>query len=628
MSSSKHFSLITDKKSYEQLSASSLQLLEEFNVEKVVFIDEKEITDTFSKDTFVLVYLCDKAVKKVIPRLKESGCVMGFLPHEESPALTNGFHLKKSFNKILKEVCTSDKVVETDLLYCNDKPVLSTVVIGDIMKYITSKNRTSWVKGIKGFFKFIKGLKKIRAKLYTIKSDDKEEIEVAATDILIVQHNKNNIVSRVLMENSFANDGMFHTLIFAPRSLLQLISALLIKLFIGNFQKNTSFNFLGHIKTNEIKIKGDPEAKYSVDNMLYHGIDLTLTIKPGLKIIPTSQLKYAEGDYQNKKKYQIDKLPKGEARKQIITQTLPWIQFASTEEYKDLFTTLRENAKPKQTYVVLMILSVILATFGLFSNSSPVIIGAMILAPLMSPIISLSMGVLRQDIALIRTSVITVLIGLGVGYLFAIIITLITPLTDLNMEISSRIKPTIIDLGVAVISGAAGAYAHSKEEVAKTLAGVAIAVALVPPLAVSGIGIGWGNWNVFWGAFLLLLTNLTGMVLAGSLTFLLAGYSPMHLARKGILIFSFIVLALSIPLGYGFFRLVQENRIIQSVNHYEVDTTEIKDVSIVRFKPLTLSVNLVSDKTLSDQEISRIKTEIEDIIGEDIILEIQMSIRK
>ena len=124
------------------------------------------------------------------------------------------------------------------------------------------------------------------------------------------------------------------------------------------------------------------------------------------------------------------------------------------------------------------------------------------------------MGLLRQDGQLIRYSLKSIGLGLLLGYLCAILITWMTPLTTVNLQILARVRPNLLDLGIAVGSGIAGAYAHSKKEVAKTLAGVAIAVALVPPLAVSGIGIGWMNWGVFSGALLLLVTNLAGMVLA------------------------------------------------------------------------------------------------------------------
>lgn len=236
------------------------------------------------------------------------------------------------------------------------------------------------------------------------------------------------------------------------------------------------------------------------------------------------------------------------------------------------------------------------------------------------------MGVLRQDKKIMQDSLVTIGSGILFSYIAAIILTLITPLYAINSEISSRLEPNLLDLGVAVISGIAGAYAHANTAIAKTLAGVAIAVALVPPLAVSAIGLGWGEWKVFFGAFLLLVTNLTGMVLAGSFTFLLMGYSPFRIAKKGLLISLAIVLSVSVPLGYGFIQVVRENKIVNSVNKMEVNEMKIKQVEVINKKPLKLALKVVADHNPSDEEIRLIKTEIEEKLGKKVELEMTFSL--
>ncbi|MCC5915947.1 MAG: TIGR00341 family protein [Cryomorphaceae bacterium] len=322
-------------------------------------------------------------------------------------------------------------------------------------------------------------------------------------------------------------------------------------------------------------------------------------------------------------------MPRGETVSELTRGPLPFILHASTEEFKELFQVLRENATPKASYLVLMVLSTILATFGLFANSAPVVIGAMILAPLMSPIISLSMGTLRQDKGLIINSIYTIASGLGLAFLCSVLITLLTPLNAPNAEILSRTSPNLLDLGIAVFSGVAGAYAHAREEVAKTLAGVAIAVALVPPLAVAGIGLGWFDGGIFFGATLLLLTNLAGMVLAGAFTFLLLGFSPFRLAQRGLLISAAIVLLLSIPLGLGFYKMVYESNVVERIESWERDDKiQIKDVQMLGLNPLTISVRLISDHTLSDSEIDKIKEEIEERLGKKVSLEVNVTVKR
>jgi uncharacterized hydrophobic protein (TIGR00271 family) len=274
-----------------------------------------------------------------------------------------------------------------------------------------------------------------------------------------------------------------------------------------------------------------------------------------------------------------------------------------------------------------MLLSTFIATLGLFGNSSPVIIGAMILAPLMAPIISLSMGVLRQDQNLILNSSKTIGWGVLLGYLCAIIITWLTPLNISNDEILARVRPNLLDLGIAVASGIAGAYASAKTEISKTLAGVAIAVALVPPLAVSGIGVGWMDWDIFRGAFLLFFTNLAGMVMAAAITFLLLGFSPFRLARRGLVYSLIVVIFVSLPLFFGFVDMVREKDVIAKLDGYQIDGVILRDITVRNVSPIRLTVKIVAEGGLGSKEMENIKTKIEKIVGEEVELEVTMAVK-
>ncbi len=181
-------------------------------------------------------------------------------------------------------------------------------------------------------------------------------------------------------------------------------------------------------------------------------------------------------------------------------------------------------------------MSTLLALTGLYANSAPVIIGAMILSPLMSPIISLAMGLARTELHLIRNSLRTLAFGVGAGLFCAICFAWLMPNESLTAEMQSRISPTLLDLAIAVVSGVAGAYAHAKEEIAKSLAGVAIAVALIPPLNVVGIGVGWAEWEMARGAGLLFISNIVGISLAATVTFLALWFAPFKRTQKGLLV--------------------------------------------------------------------------------------------
>ena len=275
-----------------------------------------------------------------------------------------------------------------------------------------------------------------------------------------------------------------------------------------------------------------------------------------------------------------------------------------------------------------MALSTLLASVGLFASSAPVIIGAMILAPLMAPIISLSMALARQDPSLLTASATTLCIGILVSLGFSSFASFIIPMEIVTPEIAARLSPSLLDLGVAVISGIAGAYAHARVDAAKSLAGVAIAVALVPPLAVTGIGIGWLDLHVAWGALLLFLTNLAGIVFAAALTFLALGFAPFTRAKKGLTIAFIGVALVSIPLIFSFMRLSDEAAIMQQLEGKKIGEVVIREVHARALQPVEISVKLMTPTTLTTAKLDLIKQTIESQLQQKVILEAQVIIRR
>lgn len=583
----------------------------------------------------LLVYLSDSQLHELIEDLVGNPVKLGFLPHPKMKEAKQGFGVSSNLEETIRYLLQGRDSFQIDVLLANGKPILNQLVIGKTFSMLSGSGlETNWLQKITRKVKnFFKTFQRVSLQKFSITWEEKKdkatapkEIETAALGMIVVQHGKSSILSRRYIEESYANDGLFHTLIHAPKSLLEIL-----KFGVKGIFKNDKVQrlpaYVAHIKTDTLTLKSDKPISYNLDNTLLTAKELQLEVKTnGLNLIPGEYLQ-VNGVKDSQKIFKINQLPTGELKNELLKGYLPLTNHATTEEFKWLFTALRENSKVTSSYLVLMALSTMIAAFGLFGNSSPVIIGAMILAPLMSPIISLAMGVLRQDSALIKDSLFTVAMGLLIGYFFAIVITWITPLQTPNDEILARIRPNLLDLGVAAASGVAGAYAHAKKEVAKTLAGVAIAVALVPPLAVSGIGLGWLDWQIFFGALLLLGTNLAGMVLAGALTFLILGFSPFHLAKKGLLISLFFVLVISTPLGFGFSRMVKENKLVQTLSGKELEKGKLRNVNIIQMNPLRVSLTLVSDSPLDLTELEEVKQEIEDLVGGAIELELTLAIR-
>lgn len=164
-------------------------------------------------------------------------------------------------------------------------------------------------------------------------------------------------------------------------------------------------------------------------------------------------------------------------------------------------------------------LSTIIAAYGLLSNSTAVVIGAMLVAPLMGPIFGIALGLSIGDNRLLREATSSELLGVLLSVGLAALIGIATLQPDLGPEIIARTRPTIYDVLIALASGLAGAYAIADERISPALPGVAIATALVPPLATCGICLSAGFWDGARGAMLLFLVNLLAIEFAAGIIF-------------------------------------------------------------------------------------------------------------
>jgi len=182
-----------------------------------------------------------------------------------------------------------------------------------------------------------------------------------------------------------------------------------------------------------------------------------------------------------------------------------------------------------EKYAILLFLSTAIATYGVIGDSVATVIGAMIIAPLMRPIMATTAGLVMGDMKRAGRSlgmvIISVVCVIGVAWILAELSIVTVPVISFqnNSQIVGRVSPRMIDLYAALWSGAAAAFAMSREDVADSLPGAAIAIALVPPLCVVGIGLAEGQWNAAGGALLLFLTNFLSILLAGGAVLALLG---------------------------------------------------------------------------------------------------------
>ena len=219
---------------------------------------------------------------------------------------------------------------------------------------------------------------------------------------------------------------------------------------------------------------------------------------------------------------------------QALTDALPVLTAGERDEVR---AAIREGAHSRADFFIMIGLAAVLAGLGLLLNSPAVIIGAMLVAPLMSAIVGLGLGVVEGDSHLLGMAAWATFRGMLLAIMIGVFLGLVVPDASATPEIMARTRPSVLDLGVALASGAAGAYALCRKNVAAGLAGVAIAAALVPPLTTVGIGLALGRGAIASGALLLFLTNLIAIAAAGGLIFLMLGFAPpsSQKARRNVL---------------------------------------------------------------------------------------------
>jgi uncharacterized hydrophobic protein (TIGR00271 family) len=225
-------------------------------------------------------------------------------------------------------------------------------------------------------------------------------------------------------------------------------------------------------------------------------------------------------------------------------------QVIRKKEEGDISThkALSAGASPTREYYILTILSTVIATAGLIMGSTAVVIGAMIVAPLMTPILALSLGVVWGDLRLMRNAFISIMFGSLLAVFISAFMAFLLPEVAYTNEILSRARPGFYDIVVGVASGLVGAYGFANSKVSSSLVGIAIAVALLPPLCTIGIGLGFLDVQVALGALVLFIINLTTISLAGALVFWILQIHPFDADKEEVKRRAISQIALSLAL--------------------------------------------------------------------------------
>ena len=294
-------------------------------------------------------------------------------------------------------------------------------------------------------------------------------------------------------------------------------------------------------------------------------------------------------------------------------------------EQNELIWSAQKTAHSNLDYTIMIVLSAALATLGLLTNSAAVIIGAMLVAPLMSPLSSFSVGMATGILELTRRASLTLVQGVSLALLISIVMGITLPIDTPTEEILARGSPNLLDAAIALVSGWVAAYATARKGIPAALAGVAIAAALMPPLCTIGIGIALGDENLALGASLLFLANITFIIAAGYITFLWLGMHPrgnragsFNQTRSWWVVLCIITVIVTVLFARLGSRAIDESHIRDRLEAEVFRGATVVEYQIVSTAPMGVQMIVQSEKSISPDEVESAHLLINELYGRDV----------
>ena len=297
-------------------------------------------------------------------------------------------------------------------------------------------------------------------------------------------------------------------------------------------------------------------------------------------------------------------------------------------EQNELIWTAQKNANSNLDYIVMIVLSAALATLGLLTNSAAVIIGAMLVAPLMAPLSSFSIGMATGILALTRRASMTLLAGVTLALLISIVMGVLLPIDTPTDEMLARGSPNLLDAAIALVSGWVAAYATARKGIPAALAGVAIAAALMPPISTIGLGVALRDLSLAFGSNLLFLANIAFIIAAQYITFLWMGLHPTEdregasLNRSRVWWFVLIVVTTAVLLVFARLgsQAVDEAAIRERLQAEAFHGAPVVEYQVITSVPLEVQLIVQSDHPITPEEVVAAQVLIDELYQQSVEL--------
>lgn len=305
------------------------------------------------------------------------------------------------------------------------------------------------------------------------------------------------------------------------------------------------------------------------------------------------------------------------------------------ERQKIVYQQIRENAKPDFDFFILLSFSTIIIALGLVINSAAVVIGGMLIAPLVWPILSLALSIMKGKSRFVGEAVVTIFKSSLIILLLSILVGLLVPNVALNsQEIISRTQPQLYELFIALVSGFIGAFIVSYPKIGNAMAGVVVAASLVPPLAAVGLLIADKDLARAGGAFLLYISNLIALTLAATLLFFLSRFrgpqtEEAQMVQKSNLRWTILfLLIIIIPLVFitsDTVRLEKRKDIVEKIITAEIPMAKVQAVNISEEGDIVMiNVTLRSTKNIYKYQVEDLTKILSDQLGNSVLLKISV----
>lgn len=373
---------------------------------------------------------------------------------------------------------------------------------------------------------------------------------------------------------------------------------------------NEADTVLGNIGENDILVVGKSERS-SLEKWLYGNTAQRLLDRaPGPVLLVARSQEHSADQAQNRRR-------------------LSWLRPVLADiEQDQIVWGAQDTAAPSLDYFVLIIVASMLASLGLLLDSGAVVIGAMLVAPLMGPIVSFGVGLVTARFRLLRQAAVTVALGILTAFAVGFILGKLVPLNAPTQELLGRGYPSILDAGVAVGAGFIAAYATARRGIPAALSGVAIAAALVPPVNAFGLNLAFGETRLALGAALLFCANMVSIALVAALVFFWLGMRPRrlpnyrHRLRYAAILTTLVLMVPVLVIMLNFGRRVSTERISDSAVKAVLAPAQVLDIAVVDHDPVVVQATIMTSDELPRETVNIAQDILSSDLGEPVKLQV------